>query len=216
MSFARAHLLLENGDRIAFWFNPTTLRTERRASYNRRGGAAREAPTLEYLGTKSEALSLELLLHAYGEQSSEALKAKIEDVEKLVEPTIAVRGAAARSRPQRVWLVWGSYMSAVSVCTSVSATVELFDSDGSPLRATVAIVLTQAAPEPGGKGQNPTTRATQRRRSHLVHAGDTLAGIAYAHYRDPTRWRQIAEANEIEDPLRLNAGTHITVPLEEG
>lgn len=215
MSFARAHLLLESGDRIAFWFNPTTLRTQRRASYNCRGGAARKAPTLEYLGTKSEALSLELLLHAYNEENSEAVKAKIEDVEKLVEPTVTVRGTPARSRPQRVWLVWGSYMSAVSVCTSVSTTIELFDSNGSPLRATVAIVLTQAAPEPGSKGQNPTTRATQRRRSHLVHAGDTLAGIAYAHYRDPTRWRAIAEANDIDDPMRLYVGTHITVPLEE-
>jgi Contractile injection system tube protein/LysM domain len=213
VTFARAHLLLEQGARIAFWFNPSTLRRARHAKYNSCEGAGQAAPTLEYRGTESESLSLELLLHANNKSSGAEVQEMIDALESLIEPTVEVPDTAQR-RPQQLWFVWGEYTSPVSVCESVSTTIELFEANGTPLRAVVAITLTQAKPEPGERGQNPTTRATYRRRSHLVNAGDTLAGIAYAHYRDPTRWRAIASANEIDDPLRLPIGSRLTVPLE--
>jgi hypothetical protein len=212
-SFARAHLLLEAGTRIPFWFNPSTLRRARNAKYNSCEGAGQAAPTLEYRGTESESLSLELLLHAQDGTTGEDVQGAIDELEALIEPTVEVPDTA-QLRPQHLWFVWGEYTSPISVCKSVSTTIELFEADATPLRALVAVVLTQAKPEPGERGQNPTTRATQRRRSHLVSAGETLAGIAYAHYRDPTRWRAIALANEIDDPLRLPIGSRLTVPME--
>lgn len=212
-SFARAHLLLEDKTRIAFWFNPSTLHTQRNAKYNSCEAAGQAAPTLEYRGTDSQSLSFDLVLHAQDEMSASDVQAKIEALETLIEPTIEVPDTHQR-RPQHVRFIWGQYTSPLSVCNSVGITIELFESDGTPLRALVAIALTQAMPEEGEQGQNPTTRATQRRRAHLVHAGETLAGIAYAHYRDPTRWRMIALANEIDDPMRLPVGSLLTVPLE--
>lgn len=212
-SFARAHLLLEDGTRIEFWFNPSTLHTARNAKYNSCEAAGQAAPTLEYRGTDAQSLSFELLLHAQDEMSASDVQAKIEALETLIEPTVEVPDTHQR-RPQHVRFIWGQYTSPLSVCNSVATAIELFEPDGTPLRALVAIALTQAMPELGEQGQNPTTRATQRRRAHLVHAGETLAGIAYAHYHDPTRWRMIALANEIDDPMRLPVGSLLTVPLE--
>jgi nucleoid-associated protein YgaU len=221
VSFEHAHLLLENGNRIAFWFNPSTLHRERRANYNRCEAAGQAAPTLEYRGTDSQALSFELLLHAEDSKSkgdsksksASEVQASIKALEALIEPSVEVPDTNQR-RPQRVTFIWGQYTSPLCVCNSVSMTIELFEPDGTPLRALVAITLTQAMPEPARKGQNPTTRATQRRRAHLVQAGETLAGIAYSHYHDPTRWRAIALANQIEDPMRLPVGSRLTIPLE--
>jgi nucleoid-associated protein YgaU len=213
VSFARAYLLLEDRTRIAFWFNPSTLHRERNANYNACAAAGQAAPTLEYRGTDSQSLSLELLLHAPDERTATEVQDAIAKLEGLIEPTVEVPDTHQR-RPQQLRFIWGEYTSPLSVCKSVSTTIELFETDGTPLRARVAIVLTQAQPEPDEQGQNPTTRATQRRRAHLVHAGETLAGIAYAHYRDPTRWRAIATANELDDPLRLPVGSHLTVPLD--
>jgi nucleoid-associated protein YgaU len=48
---------------------------------------------------------------------------------------------------------------------------------------------------------------------HTVRAGDSLQSIAYEHYRDATRWREIAEANGIDDPMHLGSGVALTVPL---
>jgi hypothetical protein len=214
-SFARAYLLLERGTRIPFWFNPSTLRRARHANYNTCQGAGQEAPTLEYRGTQSESLSVELLLHAQGTHTAKDVQNTIDALEALIEPTVEVPDTAQR-RPQHLRFVWGEYTSPNSVCKSVSITIELFEANGTPVRALVALALTQANPEPGEHGQNPTTRATQRRRSHLVNAGDTLSAIAWAHYRDPTRWRAIALANDVDDPLRLPIGSRLTVPMEAG
>jgi nucleoid-associated protein YgaU len=42
--------------------------------------------------------------------------------------------------------------------------------------------------------------------------GDTLASIAFQEYEDPTKWRAVAEANKIDDPMRIKPGTVLTVP----
>jgi len=43
-------------------------------------------------------------------------------------------------------------------------------------------------------------------------AGDTLASVAYEEYRNPTKWRALAEANGIDDPMRLRPGAVLIVP----
>lgn len=213
-SFARAHLLVEGGGRIDFWLNPTTLQTVHRADYNSSKAIGQPAPTLEYLGSASEALSVSVLLHAQDGATGNQVRAAIDALEELVKPTVKVPDTD-QQRPRTVRLVWGAFVTPDSVCESVSTTIELFEPDGTPLRAVVVIRLAQAKPDPGGAGQNPTTRATQRRRSHLVREGDTLAGVAFKHYGDPTRWRPIARASHLDDPLRLRAGSWLTVPLEQ-
>jgi len=51
---------------------------------------------------------------------------------------------------------------------------------------------------------------------HTVQDGDSLPSIAYRAYGDATRWRAIADANEIDDPLRLRRGTPLMLPRLEG
>jgi nucleoid-associated protein YgaU len=50
---------------------------------------------------------------------------------------------------------------------------------------------------------------------HTVVAGDSLPSIAYREYGDPEIWRVVAEANDIDDPLRLRAGTTLLLPAAE-
>jgi nucleoid-associated protein YgaU len=97
-------------------------------------------------------------------------------------------------------------------------TFKLFRPDGTPIRASVSLTLVQTVkadsrsssdPAPG---QNPTTRASSQHSVHLVQEGDSLTTIAYDAYGDPTRWREIAEANGIDDPLRLRRGHPLIVP----
>jgi nucleoid-associated protein YgaU len=49
-------------------------------------------------------------------------------------------------------------------------------------------------------------------RTHRVVAGDSLASIAYLEYGDPNGWRRLADANGIDDPLRVRDGTVLHVP----
>lgn len=60
-----------------------------------------------------------------------------------------------------------------------------------------------------GKG-NPTSRPAAV--TYVVKGGDTLAGIASRFYRNPDRWRLIADANGIRDPRKLRVGQRLTIP----
>lgn len=101
----------------------------------------------------------------------------------------------------------------VAYVTSVSATYTLFNPTGEPIRATCALSLTEVAMPT--KGQNPTSGALSARRIHRTVAGDSLASLAWREYGDATRWRLIAEANEIDDPMRLRPGTELLLPAAD-
>ncbi len=50
---------------------------------------------------------------------------------------------------------------------------------------------------------------------HRVVAGDSLQSLAWREYGNATAWRAIAEANGIDDPSRLPAGTELVLPAAE-
>ena len=65
-------------------------------------------------------------------------------------------------------------------------------------------------------------RRRTRRRAPTWGSAPTRSATATAsprsptqHYRDPTRWRAIAEANGIDDPLHLKRGTVLSIPRIE-
>jgi nucleoid-associated protein YgaU len=130
-------------------------------------------------------------------------------------------GGGGGSAPPFVTFRWGSVDMPKAVPVSLTIQHVLFHPNGEPIRAMVDLELAQAekastASSAGaGLPQNPTTRATAGLRVHRVHDGDSLPAIASDAYGDPTRWRAIAEANGIDDPLRLRRGQELTIPRIE-
>jgi nucleoid-associated protein YgaU len=86
----------------------------------------------------------------------------------------------------------------------------MFRESGQPIRAVCTIELTETPP--GGKKQNPTSGSRGAQAIVQLVDGDSLAAIAYREYGDATKWRAIAEANSIDDPLRIRPGTKLLVP----
>jgi nucleoid-associated protein YgaU len=60
--------------------------------------------------------------------------------------------------------------------------------------------------------QNPTSGTPHPHRTHVVSPGETLDRIAAVYYGDGTRWRAIAVANGISDPLAIAPGTLLSIP----
>ena len=81
---------------------------------------------------------------------------------------------------------------------------------GNPVRAEVTVSLESVPSDT--PYTNPTSGGIATRRTHTVTEGDTLASISYQEYGDPTRWRALAEVNQIDDPMRLAVGTVLLVP----
>jgi hypothetical protein len=136
----------------------------------------------------------------------------------MLEVQPEVESGKKTARPPTVTFSWGQVSSFTAVATSLRVRFTLFDVDGTPLRAVADLVLTQVEKVVGAGGgarQNPTTAGIAGLRMHVVRDGDSLQSIAYAMYGDPTRWRAIAEANGIDDPLALPRGRALAVPRAE-
>ena len=58
----------------------------------------------------------------------------------------------------------------------------------------------------------PTSYTPTLHSVHRLVFGETLDRVAAQHYADPTRWRLIAEANGIVDPIALRPGDLLVIP----
>ncbi len=112
-----------------------------------------------------------------------------------------------------VVFVWGDFISPVSYVTNINLNFTRFNSGGQPIRAEGTIQLQQYPVFDAL--QNPTSGGEMPRKSALVHEADTLAHIAYRMYRTPNRWRDVAAANDIDDPLRVKPGRKLLIPAPE-
>ncbi len=127
-------------------------------------------------------------------------------------------GGGGGSVPPFVTFRWGSVDLPKSVPVSLTIQHVLFHPNGEPIRAMVDLELAQAEKastrllggQPGAEPDDARGRAACS--VHRVHDGDSLPSIAYDAYGDATRWRVIAEANGIDDPLRLRRGAELTIP----
>lgn len=108
---------------------------------------------------------------------------------------------------------WGPDFDYVVQIVSVSADYTRFNTAGGPRRAVVSLKLqlVRENSRPGGSA-NPTSGGLSGRDSHVVTDGDTLPLLAREHYGDPAAWRDIAAANDIDDPLRVHAGRRLYLP----
>lgn len=215
--FELAYLTIENqNDPITCLFNPKEYSVSKTSSWQKKANSS-AIPNLQYGGGEPRKLSLDLFFDATDDPKG--------DVRGITEKLFALLEAndkykkEKKKRPPSVQFRWGGSWTFPAVIDSLSVQYVLFRPDGTPIRATAKLSLTQVEKavekkSAGGpkKGQNPTTRGTADLRSHVVRDGDSLPSIAFRSYGDPTRWRAIAEANGIDDPLALRRGHVLGVP----
>jgi Contractile injection system tube protein/LysM domain len=215
--FEQAYLKIENdASPITCLFNPKEYSVSKTSSWTKKANSS-SIPNLQYGGGEPRKLSLDLFFDATDDVGG--------DVRDITEKLFALLEANAKfnkekkKRPPTVEFHWGRTWTFPAVIDSLSVQYTLFRPDGTPVRASAKLSLTQvekavekASAGSNKKAQNPTTRGRVDLRSHTVRDGDSLPSIAYASYGDPTRWRAIAEANGIDDPLALRRGRVISVP----
>lgn len=194
---------------IPFQFNPKDLTITKSASWARKaqkGGKKSAVP--QYGGADPSKLALEMFLDASARQDDYV----VATVEKLLACCVPTDASHQNHKGSPPWVVfhWGGLTSFTGYIKSVSVKYTLFTPAGLPIRATATVNLEEIAGEHAG--QNPTSGAIDARSVHVVAAGDSLPSIAWREYGDPTVWRVIAEANDVDDPLRLRPGTRLLLP----
>jgi hypothetical protein len=111
---------------------------------------------------------------------------------------------------------WGSfdlgppYRPLWIVLTKVDVEYTRFTAKALPTRATITLNCKVKVNKVAG--QNPTSGGEPERGGHRVTGGENIQGIARERYGDPRRWRQIAELNGVDDPLRVRPGDVLYLP----
>lgn len=195
--------------KIEFQFNPRELTLSKSAAWTRMSGRdnKRSGPP-QYNGPQPSKLSLEMFFDASDTQNSSVVKR----VEALFACCVPTDNSFQRKKGSPPWVLfrWGSLTGFLAYISSVSVRYTLFTAGGMPVRATVSVTLEELAGD--APRQNPTSGGKVPQRVHVTVQGDTLQAIAYREYGNPALWRAVAEANGIDDPMRLRPGISVLLP----
>lgn len=189
--------------RIDFKFNPSQFSVKQGARWIDVDGS----DSSEYVGPSSQQMSLSMFLDATDKPDGDVSA----DVEALLAACHPTTSSESKNQPlpPRVRFGWDR-VHFEGYVSDVDVEYQLFHPDGRPIRAQCTISMQETDRPPAR--QNPTSGTPEIHRTVDVVAGDSLAGIAYKEYGDPTRWRTLAAYNGIDDPLRLRPGLHLLVP----
>jgi nucleoid-associated protein YgaU len=195
---------------ILFQYNPEKFTITTQAHWKpgtpQAGSTTATAP--QFLGTSAGTLTIPILLDAFAVPPVPPT-ATIEMLKVLLKPTpqsLMMRYGAG----PKVMFGWGTnIIMEQAVVKAVAVDYERFLL-GEPVRATARVTLEEV--QSILMGTNPTSGGLATRRTRTVGEGDTLASIAYEEYKDPNKWRALAEANNIDDPMRVKPGQVLDVP----
>jgi phage tail-like protein len=140
---------------------------------------------------------------------------KVTDVADLIDLLIEWMNLTKEKQgkapaPYFLKLKWGNFEQKVWL-SGVKAEFVRFSSNGEPIRAKVGLTLNLEARTTPAKG-NPTSGGIPGRALHTLTMDQNLPLLAREHYGSETRWRDVAEANGIDDPLRTRPGQRLFLP----
>jgi hypothetical protein len=208
----------EGSKKLEFKFNPSEYSVSKTANWSNTGASkgTKAGSKPHYVGSNPQSVSLKIFFDDWEALAGDVTK----DVEQLLDwctPTQkSIRNK--KSQPPILKFIWGSNLHLQVhkfYLSSVNATYVMFRRDGTPVRATADIKLSEV-PTDDPDGQNPTSGSINTRRTHLISQGDSLQSIANSEYGKPGLWRGIAAFNDLDDPMRLQLGSRLLLPsLEE-
>ena len=210
-NFEHAQLVIAGGQPIQCAFNPQEYSITKTNVWTIKPVTGTDTPKPEFGGGMPWTIRVQLLLDSSLLGPDKSIKDDAIKLLKMMET--GGGGGGGGSAPPFVTFKWGSIESPKMVGSSLSIRFILFRPNGEPSRALVDLELTQS--EQAQPGQNPTTRAIAGMKVHTVTDGDSLQSIAYTNYGDATRWRTLAEANGIDNPLTLRRGLQLSIPSLE-
>lgn len=209
----KAQLRTEGGAVINCLFNPAELTIAKSNSWQAGEAKGGNAPELRFQGGGSGTLTLSLMLDTTRDGTD--VTVHTDQLLNLLKVDPALAGSDAQrnsARPPWVEFHWGTLHSFKAVVERLSIRFTYFATTGMPMRAKADLTLKQWKDEGLQPLQNPTSGTPTLHAVHRLLPGETLDRVAARHYRDPSRWRVIAAANGIVDPLALTPGLPLVVP----
>lgn len=206
-------------------FNPSEYSLERSVNFASHQVLGLDSPVMQFAYGESETLRMNLFFDTYStgveggdrktgkelEKTSAQPEAKKIDVRKYTDEIyklMAVDGD--QHAPPAVFFEWGKFRFE-GYLISVSQTFTKFTYKGVPVRARLDVTFKRSI-DPKKQLKSTPRNSPDRTKFRSILEGDTLTAIAEAEYSDPELWREIARANDIENPRLLATGAILKIP----
>ncbi|MUV56004.1 LysM domain-containing protein [Halogeometricum rufum] len=199
-------VVVAGGEEIPVRFNPTEYNLDKSISYADQSLPGFTSPVTQFTSGEAETLSMELFFDAY-EEDERDVRTYTDRVRGLLEVDGDLHA------PPICRFVWGG-LDFKSVLQSANTRFTMFLPTGVPVRARMDVTFKEYRP-PGEQAEQVRRSSADKTKLRRVTEEETLWLLADAEYGDPTRWRPIAEANDIDNPRRLRPGDRLVVPRVE-
>jgi hypothetical protein len=207
---------------VDFQFNPKELTFRKGVQVAEINIPGLDSPLLQFVRGQNETLSLDLFFDTTDEGMGARATSVTEKTDLIYELVKIDPDAHA---PPVCEFFWHDKFPGTDVAhvgnqrrSSFKCIVErvqqrftLFSPEGVPLRATLTVTLREYKTL-DQQLQQLNLNSPDRTHSHVLQRGETLAAVSGRYYRRPGAWRQIADANGIDDPRRIEPGVFLSVP----
>jgi hypothetical protein len=204
---------LDTGERFEVLFNPSEYTLSKDNTFAQAAVPGLGSPLLQFVHGNLRTLELELLFDTYEEHRHAGRKVNdpLSDVRKLTRRVVDLAAInPERHAPPIVLFSWGE-LTFTGVLGRVTQRFTMFLDSGVPVRATLQVSL-QEFKSGLEEAREVKRRTADYTRMHALGEGETLSALAARLYGDPAKWRPIALANGLDDPLTVATGTQLVVP----
>lgn len=207
MGFEHASLILENGTEIPITFNPSEYSLTQNAGYTEKKALGMESPFTQFIAGDTVTLKVNLFFDTYIEPSTDSPKEGGEDVRTETNKITSLMNIdATLHRPPIVTFHYGS-LNFKGVITDVTQNFIMFLGDGRPVRAKLDVTFKSVE-----QNNYLPLESPDRTKCRTVHETQQLWELAWKEYKDPAKWKVIARANNIMNPLDIRPGQKLKLP----
>ena len=193
---------VDTNDEIEVLFNPKEYVIEKKTPWSEINVFGMDSPPVQFTMGERKRLSMELFFDTSEE------KTDVRDNTTKIEELMLVN--AQEHRPPILRFSWGS-LSFDCVMEDLVQRFTLFSNDGTPLRAICKVVFKEYATA-ATQLSNTRRESADHTKRMALREGETLSSLAAREYNDSSKWRAIADANNIDDPENISAGTIVELP----
>jgi hypothetical protein len=201
---------LSNNKVVRFMFNPYEYTLSKQNSWEKKPIMGENIPNVVFQHGGTESLSLTLYFDSLNDDN---------DVRQYTYPlwqmmmidVSAENPKSGKSAPPPVAFEWGK-LYFKSIITSMSEKFTLFDPNGVPLRCVVNVTLEQFLDEdePAPQISNQSASQTQPQ-TMTATEGDRVDNLAASGTGDPNNWRDVADKNNIDNPMKVQPGQSLNL-----
>ena len=217
--FEKAEILVELGSTIQVMFNPSEYNLDTSVKYSTTDVPGLDGPITQFISGGQDTLTIKLMFNTYKPPRFDPNRNQVvtvsdwemEDVTKYtaqIYNLTKIQGML--HRPPKCVFKWGS-LRFVGVVTDVKQQFTMFLESGKPVRATVDVTFKSVLDPILSKKISPW-ESPDRTKYRVLDESSSLWQLAYEEYGNADRWKDIAKANKISNPLDIRPGMEIMLP----